>query len=286
MQEQIAPATAHEWKIILQDVLEKDMLFSVMHPNYLLTEPQERRFYDVMMRRKKREPLQYIIGHAPFCGYEFLVNKNVLIPRFETEILVEYLGEKIRGNYEQLRWLEQLPVKICEIGVGSGAVSISLQKECEEMSLMIDGIDISEAALDVAKENERRLLKTPCIQWVLSDLFECIEEHNSYDYIISNPPYIAEEERCDLAAEVVEHEPEIALFGGSDGLTLIRRLIDQSPLYLKQGGMLILEIGYTQYESVEQMMKKRGFVNIAAITDYSGIKRFVTSEWRSGCLND
>jgi len=234
-------------------------------------EPQKQEAYgELVERRRSREPLQYLTGVQEFMGLEFSVDRHVLIPRQDTEILVE---EVLKHLHDGMRVLD-----MC---TGSGCILISLMhysNNCQGT-----GVDISEEALRAAAENGARLLPKESAQeaeegfariaFIQSDLFEAVE--GKYDIIVSNPPYIPSGEMDSLMPEVGKHEPGLALDGGADGLGFYRRITGESRRYLYGGGMLFFEIGCEQAEAVRGLMERAGFLDIHVAKDYAGLDRVV-----------
>ena len=202
--------------------------------------------------RAKRIPVQYLTGKAWFMGYEFLVNSSVLIPRFDTEVLVE---ETIKHIMPGCRLLD-----VC---TGSGCILLSLLEECKGRISAATGVDISKDALQVAIANRNRMGLTADFRE--SDLFSDVE--GVYDVIVSNPPYIATKELEGLMPEVREHEPILALDGMEDGLYFYREIVAQAGEYLEQGGWLCFEIGYDQGEALKEMMTEAGYGQVKIIKD-------------------
>lgn len=232
--------------------------------------PEEQRLYErLIAKRRDKIPLQQITGSQGFMGLEFSVNEHVLIPRQDTEILVE---EVLKNLHDGMR--------ILDMCTGSGCILISLLHYSNDCTGV--GADISGEALQVAEENKRRLLGTsadarlpeiPDCIFVQSDLFENIE--GRFDIIVSNPPYISADEIETLMPEVRDHEPRLALDGGGDGLFFYRRIIAESPGYLPGGGMLFFEIGCHQAEAVVMLMEEAGFLEVKTVKDYAGLDRVV-----------
>jgi release factor glutamine methyltransferase len=222
-------------------------------------------------RRISGEPLQYILGHQEFWSIDFKVDPRVLIPRPETELLVE----------QSLSILSKIPFKnpcfVLEIGTGSGAVAISLAKEVRDIFLV--ATDISLEALMLAKENAKSSGVLHQIQFLHGSLFNpfrLLKEREPFDLILSNPPYITFSEIERLPREVRDYEPLIALNGGEDGLVLYRNIISQGPSYLKRGGWLLLEVGQSQREKVFELIENQGdFLKPEFSQDLSGIERVV-----------
>jgi release factor glutamine methyltransferase len=231
-------------------------------------------FEKLIKRRISGEPLQYIVGHQEFWSIDFKVDPSVLIPRPETELLVE----------QTLSILSETPFNrppfVLEIGTGSGAVAVSLAKEARNIILV--ATDISEDALMLAKENAESSGVLHQIQFVHGNLFDpfcLLREREPFDLILSNPPYIKCSEIEGLAKEVRDYEPVIALSGGEDGLDFCREIISQAPLYLKKGGWLLLEVGQDQGEKVSELIEKRGdFLAPQRLQDLSGIERVVKAQ--------
>ena len=233
----------------------------------------------VLKRRISGEPLQYILGKTEFMGLEFKVTPKVLIPRPETELLVEKTIELATKSQSQCAAKRSLPggdkvTKILDLGTGSGCIAISLAKFLPEAQ--IDAVDISEEALEIAKENAE--LNNTKINFIKSDLFAKYElRAKSYELIISNPPYVVSNEISALQPEV-RSEPRVALDGGPDGLDFYRRLINDAPRYLREGGYLVLEIGFGQREVVKNILNiAKGLEIMDIIKDYNGIDRVVVT---------
>lgn len=216
----------------------------------------------IYRRGKKREPLQYILKEWEFYGYPINVDSRVLIPRQETEILVEECKKLLLG--------EKNP-KILDIGTGSGAISIALGKEISDSEVL--GIDVSEAALEVANSN-KDLNSALNVEFKKSDLFENIE-FRSYSLIVSNPPYIPSEEYEKLMPEVRGYEPKLALTDNGDGYYFYKKIVKEAWEYLKNGGYLALEVGYNQGETVASFMEKKGYKLLGRVLDYNGLERVI-----------
>jgi len=234
----------------------------------------EAAFERLMNRRISGEPLQYIVGHQEFWSIDFKVDPRALIPRPETELLVE----------RTLSILSETAFKgfpfVLEIGTGSGAVAISLAKEVRNIFLV--ATDISGDALTLAKENARSsdvLDRITFVNGNLLDPFRLLREREPFDLILSNPPYITRSEIEGLAKEVRHYEPTIALNGGEDGLTFYRKIISHAPYYLKKGGWLLLEVGQSQAEKVSELMEQgENFFGPQRLRDLSGIERVVQAQ--------
>lgn len=226
----------------------------------------------VLKRRMAGEPIQYILNKTEFMGLKFKVTPDVLIPRPETEILVEEVIKYSRSVLDRAQ-----SVRILDLGTGSGCIAVSLAKFLP--GLEITAVDISSSALKVAKSNARLNNVTDKINFIKSDLFshQAILRQQ-YDIIVSNPPYISFCQMHRLQSEV-KNEPWLALYGGIDGLDFYRRIISGSPQFLKNGGLLIMEIGFNQKEGIKNIFVKHpGFNIIGFIKDYNDIERIVVAK--------
>ncbi len=226
--------------------------------NRELSKDQEELYFELINQRSTRKPLQHITGIQEFMGLIFQVNEHVLIPRQDTEVLVETALECIREGDS-----------ILDMCTGSGCILISLLKLKDGINGM--GIDISKEALAVAKLNGVFNEVSP--DWVESDLFEKIED--KFDIIVSNPPYIATEEIKKLEEEVKIYDPMLALDGKEDGMYFYKKIIQEAKLYLKSDGTLLFEIGHDQGELVSEYMKMHGFYDVQIKKDLAGLDRVV-----------
>lgn len=240
-----------------------------MHGDRKVTLEEEKKYYEAIDLRKSRIPLQHITGVQEFMGLEFLVNKDVLCPRQDTECLVE----------EVMRYLQD-GNRILDMCTGSGCILLSLLHYSNRCTGV--GADISEKALRTAEENVKRITAMERIQpWkedtvtlIRSDLFSELQEEK-FDIIVSNPPYIASNVIPTLMKEVREHEPMSALDGKEDGLFFYRKIVPESRKYLVKEGMLFFEIGYDQGKAVSDMMKEAGFQEVTVVKDFAGLDRVV-----------
>lgn len=240
------------------------------HGDALVTEEKCLAYEELINQRSQRIPLQQLTGVQYFMGLEFLVDEHVLIPRQDTEILVE---EALKNLHDGMRVLD-----LC---TGSGCILISLLRYSNGCQGL--GTDISREALAVAEKNARILLgeegctdgdsAVSSFEFIESDLFEKVE--GTFDMIISNPPYIPSSVVETLMPEVRDHEPRLALDGSEDGLMFYRRITQECGKYLTRGGMLFFEIGYDQAAAVSVLMEKAGFLEIQVIKDYAGMDRVV-----------
>ena len=221
------------------------------------------RFNEFINRRLTGIPVAYLTGTRDFMGLSFAVNQNVLIPRPETEILTEFVGEYLRGLDSE--------VNFADLGVGSGAICISILKFVK--SARAAAVDISESALEVAKFNANKFHVDDRINFYCGNLFEPLEGQ-IFDAIVSNPPYIPTSELETLQIEV-KSEPTIALDGGNDGLNFYRRILSDAPEFLRDGGLLAVEIGINQSAAVKNLFERNNFVDIKIFRDLAGIERVI-----------
>lgn len=223
-------------------------------------------------RGKERRPLQYLLGEWEFYGYPFKVDERVLIPRPDTEILVEQC-KFLMADVER--------PKICDIGTGSGVIAITLGKELPDAQVL--GIDISDGALEVATIN-RDLNKAENVKFIKSDVFEILKEDKyksaKFDLIVSNPPYIPIEEYKTLMPEVLKYEPKNALTDNEDGYNFYERISKEAGEYLTEKGYLAFEVGYNQAEKVSEIMRKNSFDVISVVKDYGDVERVVIGKKR------
>ena len=225
-----------------------------------LSEKEEAEYREFVAIRAKHVPLQHITGVQEFMGLAFGVNKHVLVPRQDTEVLVESVLEVLKPQ-----------MRVLDMCTGSGCILISLLKLCGLADVSGVGVDISEEALQVARKNAEKLGVEAT--WIHSDLFSNIE--GQYDVIVSNPPYIRTSVIEELKEEVKFHDPFIALDGKEDGLYFYRRIVEESPQYLKKGGKLYFEIGHDQGDDVSRLMKEAGFSDVTVKKDLAGLDRVV-----------
>ncbi len=263
----LCPDPETDAKLLLYYAADADLSWYALHREDPAEESTKERFRSAVARRALREPLQYITGTAPFYGYSMKVTPDVLIPRFDTEILVE----------EVLHVLEP-DMRLLDICTGSGCIPIAIAKEFGELTggagLDVLASDISEEALHVARENAERLGVR--IHFVKSDLFS--EITGTFDVITANPPYIREADISLLDQEVRAFEPRTALSGREDGLYFYRKITAEASDYLRRDGIMFLEIGADQAESVSGMLRDHGFRDIRLVRDLGGRDRVLMAK--------
>lgn len=250
---------------LLASVLKEDTLAMRINGHRELAAPQRAAFDALCDRRAVREPLQYILGETEFMGLTFHVEPGVLIPRADTEILVE----------KALAWMKP-GARVLDIGTGSGAIAVSLAKLGRQAQ--VTAVDVSDRALEIARRNAERNGAT--VEFVKSDCFSALKGRK-YDMIVSNPPYISEDEMRGLMPEVTR-EPELALFGGADGLDFYRRISREASEYLNEGGCLLFEIGWLQKDAVSALMKAH-IGEPFALRDYGQNWRVVGAKKEGAC---
>ena len=256
------PESRREAGSLLAHVIQKDRTFLISHAEEKLEPHTVHEFRDAVERRAAGEPLQYIKGHQDFYGRAFRVTPDVLIPRPETELLVEAALELMNGS------------RFCDVGTGSGCIAVTLL--CERPDCQAVGLDVSPAALAIARENAGAQRVDQRIEFLVSDCFDALAENTArFDLIVSNPPYVAADVVAGLQREVKDHEPMVALSPGADGLSIIKRLIRDAARFLRKDGHMLLEIGFDQSEAVSELVSHSEFDLVEIRPDLQGIPRIV-----------
>lgn len=274
----VPEAELSAWYLLQACFGDKDFSFS--RSNYFLRQDEtvskeiQEQYFSSVEKRKQRIPLEYITGYTEFMGMVFEVDENVLIPRQDTEILVENILSYCTGK------------KVLDMCTGSGCIGLSIAAIGKPSEVVLS--DISAGALRMAEKNLLRIRKESgadgchdfCddIHILCGDLWEPIE--GKFDVIVSNPPYIESEVIEGLMPEVRDFEPMSALDGGADGLDFYREIVSYAPQYLNSRGMLSFEIGYNQGESVSALMRENGFLDVCVTKDFAGNDRVVTGKWK------
>lgn len=257
---------------LLGHVIARDRSFIIGHADDPTTPAEMETFASFIEQRAAGMPLQYITGHQEFFSLDFEVNADVLIPRPETELLVETALKLIPGSKTEMF--------ICDVGTGSGCVAVSLLHE--RPTARGKALDVSPAAIEVAKRNAAKHGVSNRLEFVVSDCFAEVDKENVFDLIVSNPPYIPARDIEGLQREVRDYEPHLALRAGEDGLAIIRRLLIDARTRLKPGGHFLFEIGFDQRAAVESliapMASSRGWTLLDIYTDLQGIPRTVALE--------
>lgn len=246
-------------------VLGCDRAYLFAHPERELSCEEQSQFDALICCRASGEPLQYLTGHQEFWKADFLVSPAVLIPRPETEHIIEAVLDLVHHFGLGPR------LKLIDVGTGSGAIAVTLARELRQAEVY--AVDLSAAALEVAQANARRL--GAGVQFSQSDVLAAVERDASFDFVVSNPPYVGFNE-SDKVQEVVRHyEPPMAVFAGDEGLDVIRRLIPQAMDALRPGGWLLMEIGYSQARAVMALLA--GWHNVHSVPDLAGIPRVIVA---------
>lgn len=265
-------------EVLAQHVLGRDRAWLLAHPEAEVSDEDAATLRALAERRAAGTPLQHLTGVQEFFGRPFAVNGDVLIPRPETELLVEAVLEWVRA------WRGAEPLRILDVGAGSGAIAVTLALELPEAT--VTAVDLSPAALGVAQRNAERLGAT--VRFVESDLLRALtSEQPAFDVVVSNPPYVPFTDARTLATEVVDHEPHLALFAEDEGLAVYRRLIPQAHAALPPGGLLAMEFGFGQREAVRELFGQQRYEDASPQwtearfrDDYAGIPRVVLAERR------
>jgi release factor glutamine methyltransferase len=250
---------------LLADALGKRRIDLYLEFDRTLSEEELAPLRDKVRRRIDGEPLQYLLGSWDFFGRAFRTDQRALIPRPETEILVEIALKAIRAQPDARK-------RLLDVGTGSGVLAITFALECPDLRVV--GSDVSPLALNLARENAERQRMDQRIEWIESDLLDSVP--GSFDFLVANLPYVPTEELPKLAREV-QYDPRLALDGGTDGLAVIRRLVQDAPRVLTQGAFLILEVGFDQADRVADLVAAQKLRDISVESDYQGVRRFVTA---------
>jgi release factor glutamine methyltransferase len=252
---------------LLTFVLGVNRAYLYAHPERELTAEEQARYDEVVGQRSTGMPSQYITGHQEFWGLDFVVSPAVLIPRPETEHLVEAVLELAR---------EVTHAKIVDVGTGSGCIALALAHELKNAAVY--GVDLSPEALETARANAARLQLDGRVEFLQSDVLEALASVHDFDFVVSNPPYVGKNEADKVQRSVFEFEPRMAVFAGEDGLDVIRPLIEQSHNALKPGGWLAMEIGYSMRDIVLELLDPTLWDDIRVVPDLQGIPRVVAAQ--------
>jgi release factor glutamine methyltransferase len=251
---------------LLAHVLGRTRMELYLEFERIFSEAELTALRELVRRRGQGEPLQHLLGTVEFCGQTFLCDKRAMVPRPETEELVELLESEVRSQRSE--------ISIIDVGTGSGVIALSLAKKFPEAEIY--AVDVSEDALALARENAAQLGLTERVQLSTGDLLKNISER--FDLIVANLPYISMQDRHLLSREVL-HDPEVALFAGRRGDELVCQLIEQAPSHLKPGGLLALEIGLGQAEALAELLAQKNYHDIESKSDYSGVTRFLLARY-------
>ena len=251
-------------EILMSKVIQKDRAFVILNSDYDLKKNLLNSYKDLIQKRSIGTPVSYLTGTKNFWNYDFKINENVLIPRPDTELIIQEILN-LTKNKNKLRFLD--------VGTGSGCIILTILKERKDFYGI--GIDISKKSLDLAKINRDNLGVKNRLKFLKSDIDNF--NYGKYDLIISNPPYIRHYDLKYLERDVVNFEPKLALNGGIDGLSEIRKVINKSSVLVKKNGKLILEIGFNQKNNVKKILKKKGFYINKVLKDLAKNYRCIIS---------
>ena len=272
-------------ELLLLHVLGRDRTWIYSHPEEEIVAPVAEQYSALVRRRAAGEPTQHLTGKQEFWGLEFEVTPDVLIPRPETEHVIEVALDRLalrELNTGRPQKTDGAGLRIADIGTGSGCIAIALAKELPAAAFV--ATDISPAALSVARRNATSHGVTDRVRFLKTNLLEESGERDqadrriSFDLIVSNPPYVGRREGSTLMREVREHEPEIALYGGEEGYELYADLIAQSAKYLLPGGVLVLELGHNSLPAVQPLLDASTWTKVSVTNDLAGIPRVIAAE--------
>ncbi len=262
-----------EARLLITFVLNKPRYYIDAHPEQILTLEESNQIQDLVTRRLAGEPIAYLVASREFFGRNFYVNKNVLIPRPETELMIELILAEVQENKL---------FSVLDLGTGSGCVATTLALECPHAQIV--AVDQSLQALEIAKENAKKL--NASVTWLQSNWFDIFEKKpaatpvSKFNWIVSNPPYISETDPHLLVGDV-RFEPRSALTSGEDGLDDLRCIIQNAKQYLQPSGKILLEHGYNQHQAVQTLLKENGFSNVMSHYDLAGIPRMTQGQFLS-----
>jgi release factor glutamine methyltransferase len=277
----LVPSHTLAAELLLMHALGRDRTWLYTHPEALLETPDAEKYFALIARRAAGEPTQYLTGKQEFWGLEFEVTPAVLIPRPETEHVMEVALARLGPRGFRIYLDTGLPrerLRVADVGTGSGCLAISLAYELPHAEVF--ATDISASALEVARHNAARHAVADSIHFLQTDLLKSLShESHSFDLVVSNPPYVARYESARLQREVRDHEPHAALFGGPTGVEIYARLIDEAGRILRSGGILVLELGYNSAEHVRTVLaEQKCWTNVSFTNDLAGIPRVAAAD--------
>ncbi|MFW5648652.1 MAG: peptide chain release factor N(5)-glutamine methyltransferase [Candidatus Alkaliphilus sp. MAG34] len=267
------PTAGLDAEVLLYNLLGAERAYLYMYREKQVSRETQEKFWCGIKKRAKHMPIQYIVNRQEFMGLDFWVEEGILIPRADTEILVEKVLDIYKNSYDPNM------VKIMDMGTGSGAIAVGLAKYIDNCT--VAAIDIHPNALKIAEKNADFHKVKDKIMFYLGNLFVPIDkqdEFGTYDIIISNPPYIPSSIIGTLDSNVKDYEPRIALDGGDDGLDFYRKITKEAKKYLKKDSWLLFEIGYDQKEDVSEILNINGFKNVEVFKDLAGLDRVIIGE--------
>jgi release factor glutamine methyltransferase len=254
-----------EARLLLAAALDKDITYVATHVNQIIEPEIAEKFFSLVQRRQKLEPIAYIIGKKEFFSREFLVTRDVLIPRPETEILIEAIIKNVPNNEE---------LDILDLGTGSAVIAITLALELQKSHII--AVDRVQAALNIAASNVSKYGLSTQVELIQSNWYDKLNAQK-FDCIVSNPPYISLQEKPLMSKETRLYEPDSALYSKDNGLLNYKKIIAESSRYLKQNGILALEIGFNQQEAVSDILRQHGLQIKQVYKDLQGISRVIVA---------
>jgi len=284
LEREYVPSAALAAELLLMHALGRDRAWIYAHPEHELNPATREQYFFLIARRASGVPTQHLTGHQEFWGLDFEVTPDVLIPRPETEHVIEVALERLGAGSDAGSPRRKKEFRMADVGTGSGCIAIALAHELP--SAHIVATDISPAALEVARRNAARHNVASRIDFVECHLADSLlhasrstgHESRSFDLLASNPPYIGRHEAASLPREVREHEPETALYGGETGTEIYAPLIAQAAALLKPGGVLVLELGHNSAEHVLHLLEAPGWTSVAISNDLAGIPRVASAQ--------
>jgi release factor glutamine methyltransferase len=277
LREERVPSYTLAAELLLLHVLGRDRTWLYAHPEEQVSYAETERFFELITRRANGEPTQHLTGKQEFWGLEFEVTPDVLIPRPETEHVIEVALDRLAVRELQAGRKQTLTgegLQIADIGTGSGCIAIALARELPGSTIY--ATDISTAALAIAQRNAKRHNLAEMVRFLEINLLDGIPP--LLDLIVSNPPYVGRREATTLMREVRDHEPEIALYGGEEGYELYAGLITQAAAHLKPTGLLVLELGFNSLSAVQPLLDAPTWANVAVTKDLAGIPRVLAAD--------
>lgn len=260
------PSPRLDAEVLLSHLIGKDRTYLYAHDGHVLEEDQWREYRGLLERRCAWEPVAYIVGKKEFWTLTLKINRHVMIPRPETEHLVNEVLRIVSESGDEL-------LRILDVGTGSGAIALAIAWELKNTPVQVFGVDISEEAVEVAYHNARMLNLVGKTHFVVGDLTQPFR--NIFDIVVSNPPYIPDDVYENLPLGITMYEPPIAFRGGADGLFFYRRLVEEANLCLKEGGWVLMEINHDQGEKVREMLAGKSYGDVEIRKDYRGFDRVI-----------
>ncbi len=282
LREASVPSHTLATELLLMHVLGRDRTWLYTRPEAVLETADSEKYFSLIARRAAGEPTQYLTGKQEFWGLEFEVTTAVLIPRPETEHVMEVALARLGPRGLKIHMDTGLPreqLRVADVGTGSGCLAVSLAYELPHAEVF--AADISAPALEVARRNATRHAVADHIHFLQSNLLEALRrESHSFDLIVSNPPYVGRNESAELRREVRDHEPDVALFAGPTGVEIYARLIEEAGKLLRSGGIIVLELGYNSAEHVRAILaEQKCWTNVSFTNDLAGIPRVAAADY-------